>query len=83
MNRLAELLRLTPLAIKLRNCQFTARSCASTRLRDSTLWDHLSQTNLIVRYRSHPAETDLLTQRKLTCVNAEVSFGVPQFPIWG
>jgi hypothetical protein len=25
----------------------------------------------------------LLTQRKLTCVNAEVSSGVPQFPIWG
>jgi hypothetical protein len=25
----------------------------------------------------------LLTQRKLTCVNAEVSSGAPQFPTWG
>jgi hypothetical protein len=32
---------------------------------------------------SHPPETILLTQRKLTCVNTEALSGAPQFPTWG
>jgi hypothetical protein len=52
-------------AVKLRYCKFTGSSCASTRLRDSTLWGHLSQTNLIVRYRSHPAEMNFVDAAKV------------------
>src|SRR5271167_368936 len=69
-------------AIKLRICQFTARSCASTRLRDRRWAPICRKQTSSFDIAVTQQRRILLTQRKLTCVNAEVSSGVPQFPIW-
>jgi hypothetical protein len=82
-NRLVALLRLIPLRL---NCvivsspQGLALQCVYA----------IGDGHRFVANKHHPFDIAvtrrrliLLTQQKLTCVNAEVSSGAPQFPTWG
>src|SRR5580658_5676820 len=51
--------------IRLRNCQFTARSCASTGLRDRRWAPLCRKQTSSVPYCSHPAETNFVDAAKV------------------
>ena len=82
-NRLVALLRLIPLRL---NCVIVSSQEAlalqrvyASRHSGATFRKQTSSFDIAVTQRRRI----LLTQRKLTCVNAEVSSGAPQFPNWG
>lgn len=83
MNRLAELLRLIPLRL---SCVIASSQEALALQRVYVIDDG----HRFVANKHHPFDIAVtqrrqivLTQRKLTGVNAKVSSGVPQFPSWG